>query len=88
MKRKYKVMCHQVEQLSEEIREKDNILKKDTLEHERKVKHTEQCKESVSKARRKTRCKNEQKKKTEKLGNLSRKFQTLNLRGSLRGLHT
>jgi hypothetical protein len=53
MKRKYKVMCHQVEQLSEEIREKDNILKKDTLEHERKVKHTEQCKESVSKARRK-----------------------------------
>jgi len=38
MKRKYKVMCHQVEQLSEEVREKDNILKKDTLEHERKVK--------------------------------------------------
>jgi hypothetical protein len=41
MKRKFKVLCHQVEQLTEEAREKDSILKKDGNENDRMIKDTE-----------------------------------------------
>lgn len=44
-------MSHQIEQLCEEVREKDEVLKKEALEHDRKKKDTEKAKEEVGKAR-------------------------------------
>ncbi|CAD7947983.1 unnamed protein product [Amoebophrya sp. A25] len=53
MKRKFKIMFHQIEQLKEEIREKDEALKRETNDFDRKKKECVKRKEEASKAKQK-----------------------------------
>merc|ERR1719171_769801 len=50
MKKKFKIMYHQIEQLKEEIKEKDSQLIKEHFEHHRVSKDSEKIKESLDKA--------------------------------------
>lgn len=53
MKRKFKIMYHQIEQLKEEIKEKDQALIKESWDHTRMNKQCEQIKDQMEKAKKK-----------------------------------
>jgi chromosome segregation ATPase len=53
MKRKFKIMHHQIEQLKEEIKEKDEKLKKELFDHNRVQKQCEVMKDQMEKAKKK-----------------------------------
>ncbi|CAD7925111.1 unnamed protein product [Amoebophrya sp. A120] len=53
MKRKFKIMFHQIEQLKEEIKEKDEALKRETSDFDRKKRECVKRKEEASKAKKK-----------------------------------
>merc|ERR1711881_517537 len=55
MRRRFKIMYHQIEQLKEEIKEKDSALIKEHFEHHKVQKANEQIKESLEKAQRRMR---------------------------------
>merc|ERR1712203_362704 len=50
MKRKFKIMYHQIEQLKEEIKEKEEKLKKEHSDHNRVQKQCEMIKDQMEKA--------------------------------------
>merc|ERR1719261_519194 len=52
MKRKFKIMYHQIEQLKEEIKEKDQALIKEHWDHTRMQKHCETIKDQMEKAKK------------------------------------
>merc|ERR1739848_435471 len=60
MKRKFKIMYHQIEQLKEEIKEKDDALQKENTEHEKVKKICLKTKDLLSKARKKQQVLNSQ----------------------------
>merc|ERR1719171_47708 len=53
MKKKFKIMYHQIEQLKEEIKEKDSQLIKEHFEHHRVSKDSEKIKDNLDKATKK-----------------------------------
>jgi|Transcript_66473 chromosome segregation ATPase len=53
MKRKFKIMYHQIEQLKEEIKEKDQALIKEHWDHTRMHKQCENIKDQMEKAKKK-----------------------------------
>mmetsp|Transcript_9055 Transcript_9055/g.22157 ORF Transcript_9055/g.22157 Transcript_9055/m.22157 type:complete len:871 (+) Transcript_9055:181-2793(+) len=53
MKRKFKIMFHQIEQLKEEIKEKDEALKRETIDYDRKKRECVKRKEEAAKAKKK-----------------------------------
>lgn len=53
MKRKFKIMSHQIEQLKEEIKEKEERLKRGHHAHNRMTKECEFFKDQMEKAKRK-----------------------------------
>merc|ERR1719221_388806 len=52
MKRKFKIMYHQIEQLKEEIKEKDQALIKEHFDHNRVQKLCESIKDQMEKAKK------------------------------------
>merc|ERR1711934_99770 len=52
MKRKFKIMFHQIEQLKEEIKEKDQALIKEHWDHTRMHRICEQIKDQMEKAKK------------------------------------
>lgn len=52
MKRKFKIMSHQIEQLKEEIKEKEEKLKKGNFDHSRMKKQCELIKDQMEKAKK------------------------------------
>jgi chromosome segregation ATPase len=52
MKRKFKIMYHQIEQLKEEIKEKDLALTKERWDHARMHKNCDQIKDQMEKAKK------------------------------------
>ena len=52
MRRKFKIMNHQIEQLKEEITAKDHALVKEHFEHQRELKHKEQLKNELGKMKK------------------------------------
>lgn len=52
MKRKFKIMYHQIEQLKEEIKEKDQALVQEKFAHHRIMKHCEMIKDQMEKAKK------------------------------------
>lgn len=52
MKRKFKIMYHQIEQLKEEIKEKDQALVKEHIDHNKVTKVCENTKDSMEKAKK------------------------------------
>lgn len=61
MKRKFKIMHHQIEQLKEEIHEKEEKFKKDRFTHSQVQKTCEQLKDQMEKAKKKQQQLNSQK---------------------------
>merc|ERR1712187_425036 len=61
MRRKFKIMNHQIEQLKEEIREKEEKLKKEHFDHNRVEKQCESIKDQMEKARKRQQQLNGQK---------------------------
>lgn len=53
MKRKFKTIMHSIEQLKEEVKEKDETLKSEAADYERKKKDCVRGKESAARAKRK-----------------------------------
>merc|ERR1719301_362220 len=53
MRRKFKIMYHQIEQLKEEIKEKDQALIKEHFDHNKKSKECEIVKDQMEKAKKK-----------------------------------
>merc|ERR1712193_280316 len=53
MKRKFKIMYHQIEQLKEEIKEKNQALVREHLDHNKKSKECEIVKDQMEKAKKK-----------------------------------
>merc|ERR1719372_21423 len=52
MKRKFKIMNHQIEQLKEEITAKDHALVKEHFDHQKVEKHKEQLKNELARMRK------------------------------------
>merc|ERR1719440_1133235 len=52
MRRKFKIMYHQIEQLKEEIKEKDQALIKEHFEHHKVEKANEMTKEQLERAKK------------------------------------
>merc|ERR1712193_512888 len=52
MKRKFKIMYHQIEQLKEEIKDKDSTLIKEHFEHHKVQKSNEEIKEKLGNAQK------------------------------------
>ena len=52
MRRKFKIMNHQIEQLKEEITAKDHALTKEHFDHQRELKHKEQLKNELGKMKK------------------------------------
>eukprot|EP00406_Dinophysis_acuminata_P013650 CAMPEP_0179238116 /NCGR_PEP_ID=MMETSP0797-20121207/14786_1 /TAXON_ID=47934 /ORGANISM="Dinophysis acuminata, Strain DAEP01" /LENGTH=839 /DNA_ID=CAMNT_0020945411 /DNA_START=50 /DNA_END=2567 /DNA_ORIENTATION=+ len=61
MRRKFKIMNHQIEQLKEEIREKEEKLKKEHFDHNRVEKQKESIKDQMERARKRQQQLNGQK---------------------------
>merc|ERR1712151_1460554 len=53
MKRKFKIMYHQIEQLKEEIKEKEEKLKKEHFNHSQQQRQCEAIKDLMEKAKKK-----------------------------------
>merc|ERR1712050_449139 len=53
MRKKFRIMYHQIEQLKEEIKEKDSQLIKEHFEHHRVSKDSEKIKDNLDKATKK-----------------------------------
>merc|ERR1711870_183479 len=61
MKRKFKIMHHQIEQLKEDIKQRDEKLKKEVFDHSRVQKQCEIMKDQMEKAKKKQQQLNVQK---------------------------
>eukprot|EP00397_Hematodinium_sp_SG-2012_P012112 GEMP01012273.1.p1 GENE.GEMP01012273.1~~GEMP01012273.1.p1 ORF type:complete len:841 (+),score=238.85 GEMP01012273.1:28-2550(+) len=55
MKKKFKIMYHQIEQLKEEIKEKDSVLIKEHFEHHKVAKSNDSISEQIEKAKKKVK---------------------------------